>query len=130
MFVNAEAGDYRLLPGSPCIHARDNSAVSPDELDLAGNPRIMFGGKEIRVDMGAYEHRAETPALQPLGGGLRLIWSSNFGKTYSVSCSDGLTTWHLTDDNVPSAGASTLWMDPIGWPPRIPTRFYRVKENE
>lgn len=42
--------NLRLLAGSPCIDAGDNSAV-PVVTDLDGNPRIVNG----IVDMGAYE---------------------------------------------------------------------------
>ncbi|MBN2271399.1 MAG: right-handed parallel beta-helix repeat-containing protein, partial [Sedimentisphaerales bacterium] len=42
--------DLRLLPGSPCINAGDNSAVDT-ATDMAGGPRITEG----TVDMGAYE---------------------------------------------------------------------------
>jgi len=50
MFV--AAGDYHLLPGSPCIDAGDPSYVpGADEKDLDGNNRVING----RIDMGAYE---------------------------------------------------------------------------
>lgn len=59
--------DFRLLPGSPCIDAGDNSLV-PDDLttDFAGNPRFIddplapdagIGAAPI-VDLGAFERRA------------------------------------------------------------------------
>ncbi|MHC4617362.1 MAG: right-handed parallel beta-helix repeat-containing protein [Planctomycetota bacterium] len=48
----ADANDYHLLVGSPCIDAGDpNYAGPPDETDLDGSPRVVMG----RVDMGAYE---------------------------------------------------------------------------
>ena len=50
-FVNAAAGDYRLLPSSPCIDRGINQDWMVDATDLAGNPRILNG----TVDMGAYE---------------------------------------------------------------------------
>jgi len=130
MFYRAEDGVYTLMPGSPCIDAGDNSAVSPAQKDLAGNRRIMFGGKGLRVDMGAYERRAQPPRFQPLSGNFQLTWSSIKEKTYSVFFSEDLTTWHLADDNVPGVSGINAWLDPIGWPPRVPVRFYRVMENE
>ena len=50
-FVNAAAGDYRLLPTSVCHNAGKNSYVS-GALDLAGKARIQ----EWTVDLGAYEY--------------------------------------------------------------------------
>lgn len=49
-FVNAVGGNLRLLGGSPCVNAGDNSVVT-ESVDLDGNPRIVNG----TVDMGAYE---------------------------------------------------------------------------
>ncbi|MHC4968584.1 MAG: choice-of-anchor Q domain-containing protein, partial [Planctomycetota bacterium] len=63
------AADYRLLPGSPCIDAGDNSAVPKGtDTDLGGNPRFVddpetvdtgFGDPPI-VDMGAYEFQGSS----------------------------------------------------------------------
>ncbi|MHC4088193.1 MAG: right-handed parallel beta-helix repeat-containing protein, partial [Planctomycetota bacterium] len=50
--LSTEDDNLRLLPGSPCLDAGDNSAVSSSVLtDLDGDPRI----KNDTVDMGAYE---------------------------------------------------------------------------
>ncbi|MHC4676301.1 MAG: right-handed parallel beta-helix repeat-containing protein, partial [Planctomycetota bacterium] len=50
--IGTEDDNLRLLPGSPCIDAGDNSSVPPSVLtDLDGDPRIANG----TVDMGAYE---------------------------------------------------------------------------
>lgn len=49
-FVNAGAGNYRLLPSSPCISVGNNAAAA-GSTDLDGNARIVGGV----VDMGAYE---------------------------------------------------------------------------
>ena len=61
LFVEADGADnipgtaddnLRLLLGSPCIDAADNSAIPPSVFtDLDGDPRITDG----TVDMGAYE---------------------------------------------------------------------------
>ena len=54
-----EDDDLRLLPGSPCIDAGDNSAIPQSVItDLDGNLRII---NEI-VDMGAYESVAAIAA--------------------------------------------------------------------
>ena len=63
MFVDRANGDYRLLPGSPCIDAGDNGDIGLCELDLDGRFR-RFDDRKTRdtglgappiVDMGAYE---------------------------------------------------------------------------
>jgi predicted outer membrane repeat protein len=70
MFVDAQAGDLRLSPGSPCIDA-GNSWQIPDwmEFDLDGNPRLHddpgtddTGDGYPCVDMGAYEYQGESPS--------------------------------------------------------------------
>ena len=68
LFVDPDNGDYRLLPGSPCIDAGDNDAVPPGvTTDLDGNPRFVDdpatpdtgNGTPPIVDMGAYEYQAQ-----------------------------------------------------------------------
>jgi len=49
-FVNAGAGDFRLLTNSVCVDAGNNALVSGSQ-DLDNLPRILHG----TVDMGAYE---------------------------------------------------------------------------
>ncbi len=70
LFVDPDAGDCRLLSGSPCIDAADNTALPVDVLtDLDGNPRYVddpttvdtgFGDPPI-IDMGAFEYQIEDP---------------------------------------------------------------------
>lgn len=45
------AGDFRLLPGSPCIDSGSNTAAFASPMDLDGSSRIVNG----TVDMGCYE---------------------------------------------------------------------------
>ena len=64
LFVDPDNGDLRLMPGSPCIDAADNTAVPKGiVIDLDGNPRFVDdpctddtgNGDPPLVDMGAYE---------------------------------------------------------------------------
>ncbi len=130
MFANAEAGDYGLLPNSPCIDAGDNSAVQADETDVLGKPRIMFGGKSETVDMGAYEYWFISASPRPDSSDIEVSWASEAGVTYSVFRSADLATWQLANDSVLASSNMTVWLDPIGSLTAIPIRFYRVMENE
>lgn len=70
-FVDAAADDYRLAPGSPCIDAGDNAALTPvtDDTDLARRPRLTDDphtpdrgrGPAPVVDVGAYEYQWSAP---------------------------------------------------------------------
>jgi hypothetical protein len=51
MFTNAAAGDYHLLPSSPCVNRGINQDWMTNATDLDGNPRICCGV----VDLGAFE---------------------------------------------------------------------------
>jgi Tol biopolymer transport system component len=53
-FVDATAGDYRLLPSSPCMDTGINQDWMNGAKDLAGNLRVL----NSTVDMGAYEFAA------------------------------------------------------------------------
>ena len=55
LFVNPEAGDYRLRPDSPMINAGILEVELNPEVDLEGNPRSCWNG----VDIGAYEYCGE-----------------------------------------------------------------------
>jgi hypothetical protein len=130
-FVDPAAGDYRLLRESPCIDAGDSSVIGPDEKDIEGKPRILFGGKASAVDMGAYEYWLASASPRPDSSAIGLSWSNHPGKTYSVFFSEDMVTWQPLAESVPSSGDSiTSWQDSIGWPPTVPMRFYRISENE
>jgi parallel beta-helix repeat protein len=57
LFVNAQASDLRLLPGSPCIDAGTNTALNLPSMGFEDHPRIIDGDCDNTdvVDMGAYE---------------------------------------------------------------------------
>ena len=106
--ANDDFGDLRLLPGSPCIDAGDNSAVPSDSLDIDGDgnrtectPLDLSGGIRFfgdpntedrgkgtapTVDLGAYEFRRE-----PIPGDLHLDQSIDF-LDYAVLASVWRTT--------------------------------------
>jgi PKD repeat protein len=53
LFVNRAAGDFRLMPKSPCINAGLMAGWTAGDADLDGHPRIVGG----MVDMGAFENQ-------------------------------------------------------------------------
>lgn len=130
MFVNAAEGDYRLLRASPCIDAGDNTGIAADALDILSKPRILFGGKSQTVDLGAHEYWYISLSRPPESQELQLRWSSAPEKTYAVFYSTDFLGWETAADNIVSGGFLTLWSDPTGWPPPVPSRFYRITQNE
>jgi hypothetical protein len=129
-FAGPDAGDFRLLPSSPCIDAGLNDPSLP-ETDMAGMHRIMFGGKSLTVDMGAYEYYVNEIGVGEEGD-VTLTWSSLSGKTYAVRFSEDMVTWELAAEGVPSMGDSvTTWLDIGAIPsPGMVKRFYKVEETE
>lgn len=63
LFANANAGDYRLSKGSPCVNVGFNQNWMSGSVDLGGGRRVLSG----TVDLGAYE----APSLKP--GAVMLI---------------------------------------------------------
>jgi len=57
LFANPGGGDFHLRPGSPCVDAGTNDALSLPDNDFEGDPRIMDGDGdgEAIVDMGVDE---------------------------------------------------------------------------
>ncbi|NQT83556.1 right-handed parallel beta-helix repeat-containing protein [bacterium] len=131
-FADAENGDFRLSPSSPCIDAGDNSAADLPDTDIVGMHRIMFGGKSLTVDMGAYEYYINEIELDAESN-ITMTWSSLAGKTYAVYFSSDTMDWQLAADTVPSAGDTvTTWLDPTAplLSSELQRRYYRIKENE
>jgi hypothetical protein len=132
-FVDRGNGDFRLMPGSPCIDAGFNDPELPQR-DIAGMHRIMFGGKSLTVDMGAYEFYVNALTRGPSADQTTFTWSSLAAKTYSIFYTDDLLTWRLAVESFPSSGNQTaFWIDDgflTGLPPSlVPRRFYRILEN-
>jgi len=125
--------DYRLRGDSPCIDVGFNSLDLP-EFDIAGMPRIMYEGRSLTVDIGAYEFFYSGVQTGPGPHDATLVWSFVPDKTYSIFYTDDLLNWHIAIDNFPSLGNhTTSWTDDgslTGLPPGLsPKRFYRLLEN-
>ncbi len=122
--------DYRLSAGSPSIDAGYNDPELPPT-DIAGMHRIMYGGKSLTVDMGAWEYYINALSRE-LGGNAVLTWSSLAGKTYSVLSSSDMLTWQTAAENVPSLGdTTTTWTDTTApfLSPAVRIRYYRTVEK-
>ncbi len=130
-FLDLKAGDYRLQEGSPCIDAGYNDPALP-ATDIAGMHRVMYGGKSLTVDMGAWEYYVNILSRE-LGGNAVLTWSSVAGKTYSIYRSSDMVNWQTAEELAPSMGEmTTQWLDPTQplLSPGVRCRFYRIKENQ
>ncbi len=100
-FADPAAGDFRLLPCSPLVHAGDNDHAG-GATDLEGNPRIAGG----RVDIGVYETEGPTIADEPIvapscnadSSGIVAVQPSGGCPPYTISwtTSDGQTGENLT----------------------------------
>ena len=98
--VDADGGDLRLRPGSPCIDAGDATALPAGlSTDCDGNPRLHDDpGKtdtgipvgSVVVDMGAYEFQGVTPPP-----GVIFVDSAAPGLNDGSSWDDAFTTLNL-----------------------------------
>ena len=125
LFVDAQAHDYRLQVGSPCIDAGKNEDWLWTVTDLDGNPRVWNG----TVDMGAYEYGSWlfsiTRVIMTGTGALQLTWTSRPPDEYAIWSCDDLSSANWTQEQtVPSAGDFTSWTDPS---PGGSRKFYRVE---
>ena len=102
LFLDADGGDYRLAPWSPCVNAGADYVKTTGTKDLAGLARKVRG----KVDMGAYELPAAKPVPADYDGDGRMdaalyfpatsewwIWQSRgglrretFGEKGAVPC--------------------------------------------
>ncbi len=133
--LDAIKADFRLRAGSPCIDVASNKPSQFLNTDIAGNQRVMFGGKTLTADIGAYERWVA--GLQPGPGetDATLTWSSLPGKSYSILWSDDLLTWNVAEPALPGSETdmTTHWIDDgslTGVAPfLVPRRFYRILDN-
>lgn len=73
LFANPPGGDFRLLPGSPCIDAGISLAIATD---LAGRVRVVDDpatpdtgvGFPVVIDMGVFEFGSSLPCPADLNG--------------------------------------------------------------
>jgi hypothetical protein len=135
VFMKPASHNYRLDPKSPCIDAgtQKSDVVTLPETDIIGVHRVMYGGKSLKVDIGAYEFHIWPPVVEPLTRDLTLTWSTLAGKTYSVFRSADMLLWEPVGEDIPSAGDTvTTWIDPTTplLSPQVPRAYYRVQEKQ
>lgn len=119
--------NYRLARDSPCVDSGINAPDVPPT-DIAGNPRILYGGKNLTVDMGPYEYYINEIRLGTDGSTI-LTWSSLSGKTYAIYLSSDMMTWHLAAGDVPAVGDTvTSWRDDTSdaHSSSVRRRYYRI----
>jgi hypothetical protein len=110
MFVNRDNMDYRLLSGSPCVDAGDNThAPTSSSTDYFGNPRISDGNRDgiTTVDMGFFELYLTQPGAVEFDGDHLAditVWRASTGTWYTLpSASPGSYTgtgWGVSSDLV------------------------------
>ncbi len=69
LFMNPNAGDYHLLPASPCIDSADPNFSLPEDKDGMARPQDGDGDGKALSDMGAYEYY-DDPMFDSDGDGL------------------------------------------------------------
>lgn len=137
LFVDREAGNYRLRPGSPCI---DPTPWGGDfglgaNFDRDGKQRFAYGGGDYGVvlDIGAYEYHINEVSPGPEEGEVALTWSYHAGSSYTVLYSEDLLTWRVAERLPEQVKNLGTWVDDgslTGIPPSLArNRFYRLLEN-
>lgn len=106
LFLNTNAGTYRLAPLSPCINAGSNRLWMITSTDPDGNPRV----RQNIVDIGAFEFQPFPPNPWLLANGFDLHISTDqsvapSSHVYQVWNEGTGTVWYTLTSTVP-------WMRP------------------
>ena len=110
--VSIPAGDYHLLPTSPCINVGLSSAVQPGSLDMDGEPRIL--PTEGIVDIGADEFTfGNTPPTVSISTPSEsstltgpVTYTITYGGADTITLSDSDVTLNKTGTASGTAGVS------------------------
>jgi outer membrane protein assembly factor BamB len=104
-----EAGDYHLLPDSPCINAGDPDFADKDEQDIDGQPRVLSS----RIDIGADEVVPKIQITKPAGGEVwaagsihEIQWSGKTSGAVDILLSiNGDNDWQTIETSIPDIGS-------------------------
>lgn len=127
-FVDAAAGDFRLLPGSPAVDAGMAGPLFTDS-DAAGNVRSLDGNGDglVVVDIGAYEYgwpnRITGIVIGP-SRKARINFVGTTNLTYSVEASTNLVDWTVIGTAMFST-SDFVYRDEAA--PGLGRRYYRTR---
>lgn len=142
LFIDASAGDYRLMRTSPCIDAASGiaaTAIVDSELDILGNRRFddpkvgnTGSGMARYIDMGAYEFQMPlvyhfwSPVLNR-----HFYTASASEKDYIIAVYPDAWTYEGADfrvyDSPADSDARTVYRF---WSPMLCSHFYTISEEE
>ncbi len=118
VFVNADAGNYRLLNNSPAVDAAQ--LIPTVATDLEGRARVWG----VAPDVGAYELSPPLLSFQVLTGGRRVVrLTGGNGQSVHFDSSSALPGWSLGGAIVRSNRPVEL----IDASPAVDRRFFRAR---